>query len=63
MRIVSCTRLEAMTQLAELYEGAEHLDKDDLADEAFEAYWRVSRGADVVKVGHSEFRIREAQAS
>lgn len=63
MRIVSCTRTEAGWQLLNLVDGWQHLGNERRAAEAWRAFLAVRAGAPVVTAGHTQFRIREADAA
>lgn len=63
MRIVSCTPAEAEQQITWLLDSSEHFGNDKLAAEARRGRAEYLAGASEVTVGHTTYRIEEAQAS
>ena len=63
MRIVSCTRAEALVYIGQEIVGWSHLCKPKLQDRALRAYERVLEGSETVTCGQTTYRIQEADAA
>jgi len=63
MRIVSCTRADAERQVTDTGEGWVHLGHPERLGDAGHALGQLRAGAPEVTLGHTTYRIQEAQAS
>jgi hypothetical protein len=61
-RTVKASRERLAEILREMAEGWAHLGNQDLALRALSALDRVTAGAAVVEVGHTEYRVEETES-